>query len=264
MKNIHYNIMMYTADHGGMYMLNRQSPIPLYRQLRDTLRHWIESGTYKPGDTLPPEPDLETQFDVSRITVRQAIVELVQEGLLVRERGRGTFVREPKITQNLNQITSWAETIMAMGMTAKTVECKLEEGKPPLWAARLLGIGIDEKVVIIKRVRSANDEPMCIMTNYILSRYAPGLVKEGLSSESLYETLEKKYHIVLGRAEETVEAVVADDYQAKTLKTQAKSPLLSVTRITFDQNDTPFEVVKAVSRGDKYQYSTTLTGRPKS
>ncbi len=244
-------------------MLDRQSPVPLYRQLKDTLRQWIENGVYRPGDALPPEPTLEAQFDVSRITVRQAIIDLVQEGLLVRERGRGTFVKEPKITQNLNQITSWAETIMAMGMTAKTVECRLEETVPPVWVARLLDIDPDQHVTVLKRVRYANDEPMCIMTNYIVSRYVPGLVEEGLSSESLYEVIETRFNVVLSRAEETVEAVVADEYQAKTLKTYVGAPLLSVTRVTYDHNELPFEVVKAVSRGDRYQYSATLTGRPR-
>jgi GntR family transcriptional regulator len=245
-------------------MLDRQSPVPLYRQLRDTLRQWIESGVYKPGDILPPEPTLEAQFDVSRITVRQAIVDLVQEGLLVRERGRGTFVREPKITQNLNQLTSWAETIMSMGMTARTVECRLEEAGPPVWVARRLGTGLDQRVLVVKRVRYANDEPMCIMINYIVSRYVPGLLDDGLTSESLYEIMENKYNIVLSRAEETVEAVLADEQQAKTLKTYEGAPLLSVTRVTYDQNDFPFEVVKAVSRGDRYQYSATLMGRPRN
>lgn len=244
-------------------MLDRQNPVPLYRQLRDTFRQWIETGVYKPGDILPPESALEAQFDVSRITVRQAIIDLVQEGLLVRERGRGTFVKEPKITQNLNQITSWAETIMAMGMTAKTVECRLEETGPSVWVARLLGIGLEQRVTVIKRVRYANDEPMCIMTNYIVSRYVPGLTEEGLICESLYEMIENKYNVVLSRAEETAEAVVADEYQAGTLKTYEGAPLLSVTRVTYDQNDLPFEVVKAVSRGDRYQYSATLTGRPR-
>ena len=245
-------------------MLDRQSPVPLYRQMRDTLRQWIETGVYKPGDILPPEPDLESQFEVSRITVRQAIVELVQEGLLERERGKGTFVREPKITQKLNHISSWAETILAMGMTARTVDCRIEEVEPPVWVKRILPVGADEKVTLVIRLRYANDEPMCIMTNYILSDYVPGLARDGLISESLYDTLEHKYNLVLSRAEETVEAMVTDKKTAEKLKTYEGAPLLVVTRVTYDQNDLPFEVVKVKSRADKYQYSATLTGRPKS
>jgi GntR family transcriptional regulator len=245
-----------------MNMLDRQSPVPLYRQMRDTLWQWIESGVYKPGDILPPEAELEAQFEVSRITVRQAIAELVQEGLLERERGKGTFVREPKITQNLNQISSWAETILAMGMIARTVECLIEEVPPPSWVKRLIPVGVEENVTRIYRLRYANDEPICIMTNYILSDYVPGLVQEGLISESLYDTLEHKYHLLLGHAVETVEAKVADKKTAEKLQTYEGAPLLVVTRVTYDQNDLPFEVVTVVSRGDKYQYSATLTGRP--
>jgi GntR family transcriptional regulator len=245
-------------------MLDRQSPIPLYRQIRDTLRQWIEVGDYKPGDILPPEPDLEAQFEVSRITVRQAITDLVQEGLLERERGKGTFVREPKITQRLNQISSWAETILAMGMTARTMECRIEEVAPPTWVKRIIPVGVEETVTLISRLRYANNEPMCIMTNYILSDYVPGLVQEGLISESLYDTLEHKYNLVLSRAEETVEAMVANKKTAEKLRTYEGAPLLVVTRVTYDQNDLPFEVVKVMSRADKYQYSATLTGRPRN
>lgn len=245
-------------------MLDRQSPVPLYRQIQDLIRQWIEAGYYKPGDALPPEPDLESQFSVSRITVRQAIAELAKEGLLERERGKGTFVREPKITQKLNQITSWAETIQAIGMTPRTVECRIEEVKHPTFLKGIIPTSADGTVIRVTRLRYANDEPMCIMINYIRSDYAPRLAQEGLISESLYETLEKRYSITFGHAEETVEAIVADKLTAKKLKINEGDPLLAVTRVTYSQNNEPFEVVKVKSRADRYQYSATLTGRPKN
>jgi GntR family transcriptional regulator len=245
-------------------MLDRHSPIPLYRQIQELLRQWIETGDYKPGDVLPPEPDLESQFAVSRITVRQAIAELVQEGMLERERGKGTFVREPKITQKLNQITSWAETIKAIGMAATTVESRIEEAEPPAWVKRIIPTSADGTVIRITRLRYANDEPMCIMVNYIRSDYVPRLAQEGLISESLYETLEERYKIMLSHAEETVEAAVADKLAAEKLKMNEGEPLLVVTRVTYSQNNEPFEVVKVKSRADKYQYCATLTGRPKN
>jgi GntR family transcriptional regulator len=243
-------------------MLDRQSPVPLYRQLEELLRRWIEAGDYKPGDLLPPEPDLESRFGVSRITVRQAIAELVQQGLLERERGKGTFVREPKITQKLNQITSWAETIQAIGMSPRTLEIEIEKVQAPAWVERLMPSSLGEPVVKITRVRYANDEPMCIMTNYIKSAIVPGLKQEGLIGESLYETLESRYNLILSHAEETVEAALANKLSAAKLKIDEGSPLLVVTRVTFFQNNEPFEVVKAFSRADRYQYSATLMGRP--
>ena len=244
-------------------MLNRHSPIPLYHQLRETLRQSIENGRYKHGDALPTEAELESQFNISRITVRRAIIDLVNEGLLSRERGRGTYVSKPKITQKLNYITSWAETVIGMGMSVKTIDCIIEYVVAPSWVARLLVIPTGQEVTRISRVRCADAEPMCIMTNHLLSDYVPGLVEDGLQSESLYETLENRYHFVLGKAEELVEAVLADEHQAKVLKICKGAPLLSVTRVTYDVHDVPFEVVKAVSRADKYQYSSTMMGRPK-
>lgn len=245
-------------------MVDRQSPVPLYRQIQDQLQQWIEAGLYKPGDVLPSEPDLESRFAVSRITVRRAISELAKEGLLECERGKGTFVREPKITQRLNQITSWAETILAIGMTPRTVERQIEEVKPPAFLKGIIPTSADGTVIRITRLRYANDEPMCIMTNYIRSDYAPRLVQEGLISESLYETLEQRYKIMLSHAEETVEAAVADKLTAEKLKMNEGEPLLVVTRVTYSQNNEPFEVVKVKSRADKYQYSALLTGRPKN
>jgi len=244
-------------------MIDRQSPVPLYRQIQEQLRQWIEEGHYKPGDILPTVPELESQFAVSRITVRQAVAELAQEGLLETERGKGTFVREPKITQNLNQITSWAETIKAIGMKPRTTEIKIEEVEPPANIRGIIPISSDGTVIRIKRLRYANEEPMCTMVNYIRSDYVPRLAQEGLISESLYETLEQRYNITLSHAEETVEATVADKMTAEKLKINEGEPLLVVTRVTYSQNNEPFEVVKVKSRADKYQYSATLTGRPK-
>ena len=245
-------------------MLDRHSPVPLYRQLQELLRQWIEAGHYKPGDTLPPVPDLESQFAVSRITVRQAIAELAQEGLLQSERGRGTFVREPKITQKLNQISSWAETIQAIGMMPRTVEIQIEEVEPPTDVKLTIPVSADGTVIRIKRLRYANEEPMCTMINFIRSDYVPNLAREGLIGESLYETLEHRYNITLSHAEETVEATLADKQTAEKLKINKGDPLLVVTRVTYNQIDEPFEVVKVKSRADKYQYSAMLTGRPKS
>jgi GntR family transcriptional regulator len=258
---LHRNTLI---DNGGVHVLDRRSPVPLYRQIEELLRQWIEEGNYKPGDVLPSEPDLESQFEVSRITVRQAIAELVQEGLLERERGKGTFVREPKITQKLNQISSWAETIQAIGMTPRTVESRIEEVKPPAWVKRIISPSANGRVTRITRLRYANDEPMCIMTNYIRSDYVPRLEQEGLISESLYETLERRYKILLNHAEETVEATVADKMTAEKLKIYEGDPLLIVTRVTYNQLEEPIEVVTVKSRADRYQYSATLTGRPKS
>lgn len=244
-------------------MIDRQSPVPLYRQIQSLIHQWIEAGLYKPGDLLPSEPDLESQFVVSRITVRRAIAELAKEGLLEGVRGKGTFVREPKITQKLNQITSWAETIKAIGMTPRTLERRIEETKLPAFLKGILPTSANGKVIRITRLRYANDEPMCIMINYIRSDYAPNLVQEGLISESLYETLEQRYKIMLSHAEETVEAAVADKRTAEKLKMNEGEPLLVVTRVTYSQNNEPFEVVRVKSRADKYQYSALLTGRPK-
>lgn len=245
-------------------LLDKSRPIPLYYQVKESLLEKIKSNQFKVGDLIPSESELQEEYNVSRITIRRAIQELVQEGHLYTRQGRGTFVSRPKVSQELNLITSWAETMAAMGMRPETKRIEYFVEPAPVNIARLLNIPIGDKVYRIERLRYADGEPTCIMTNYLSPAVVPGLLDKGLKSESLYETLEKHYSIVLSRAEETVEAKAAKASEAELLNIKRGAPLLYATRVTYDITDRPVEVVISITRADRYSYKIRMTGRSRT
>jgi len=240
-----------------MEKLDKKSGIPLYLQLKNVLMEMIEKK-YNVGDSLPSESELEKMFDVSRMTVRLAVNALVEEGLVEKQQGRGTFVTGSKITHSLMGITSWTENMIKRGFIPKTVDISMSRIKPPRRVKQLLGMGDDDNVIKIKRIRYADDEPMCIMTNYLIEDFVPGLLEEGLKNESLYKVLKEKYNIDLVMAEETVEAREATEYESEVLKIDEGAPVLCVTTVTYVKDKKPIEVVNIVSRADRYQYKSIL------
>lgn len=237
--------------------LDKSSPMPLYHQLKEALIKIIESD-YKPGDLLPTEPEIEKMFSVSRMTVRLAMNALVEEGLVFKQQGRGTFVQSPKITHNLKSITSWTQQMKERGLTPKTVALEIKQVTPPKKIAVMLNLSTNETVIRIKRVRYANDEPMGIMTNYLSKAYVPDFLEKGLQEESLYDMLAREYGIRMIKAQETVEAREASEYEAEVLQIHAWSPVLFVTRLSYLEEEIPFEVVHLTSRADRYQYQIML------
>lgn len=241
----------------NMMKLNKDSPIPLYHQLKEALTQMIENH-YKPGDLLPTESELEKMFGVSRMTVRLAMNALVEEGLVVKQQGRGTFVQSPKITHKLMSITSWTQQMRERGLTPKTVEVDMSRVTPPKKISLMLNLEPDEHLIRIRRVRYANDEPMCIMINYLREKYVPNLLDKGLQEESLYKMLARVYKIHFVKAQETVEAREASEYEAEVLQIEPWSPVLFVTRLSYLPDDIPAEVVHLTSRADRYQYQIML------
>lgn len=231
----------------------RTNLIPLYAQVKHTLQEEIENRM-KPGDALPSEPELEKRFNVSRITVRRALDELVSEGLIVRQQGRGTFVREQPIAQELTLLLSWSAQMRQMGLEPKSASCEIELVEPTKDQATALQLLPGANVVRIRRLRLANDEPICIMTNYIPEALAPGLVDTGLVADSLYATMET-YGVKAVRAEDRVEARAATEWEAHMLGVGKWSPLLQVTRLTRDTLNKPLYIAVVANRADKYVYT---------
>lgn len=244
-------------------MLDKSQPIPLYYQVKENLLEKIKNGIYAVGVLIPSEIELQETFKVSRITIRRAIQELVQEGYITTQQGKGTFVSKPKASQELNLISSWAETMMGLGMHPETKKISYFEEPATDVVAKLLNIPIGEKVYKIERIRYADDEPTCLMTNYLVPAIVPLLPEKGLISESLYETLEKRYNLVLNRAVETVEAKMANKKEVSLLHVKKGEPLLNATRVTYDIDDRPIEVVISISRADRFSYTIKLSGRSK-
>lgn len=244
-------------------MIDKSQPIPLYYQVKESLLEKIKSRQFNIGDLIPSESELQESYQVSRITIRRAVQELVLEGHLYTQQGKGTFVSKPKASQELNRITSWVETVTALGMHPESKVIHFSEEQAPLNIAKMLDVPIANKILKIERIRFADNEPICLMTNYLVPEILPGFLSKGLQEESLYETLEKEYNVVLNRAEETVEARAAKTKEADLLNIRRGAPLLYATRVTYDVTDRPVEVVISITRSDRYSYKIKLSGRNK-
>ncbi|MEQ6378514.1 GntR family transcriptional regulator [Bacillaceae bacterium S4-13-56] len=239
------------------------SKLPLYKQVKNEILKEIHQNM-KEGDLLPTESEMETIYEVSRITIRKAIEELVSEGYVAKVQGRGTFVRSTKIVQDANSITSWTEEMYLKGKKPDTVRRNIYEVRPSRKIKDKLHLQVNEKIICIERIRLADGEPIALMFNYLRESYVPGFLEKGLSRESLYEELEKEYDIVLEEANEQIRARLATDLEASTLGVSPGDAVLQITRTTFLPNGTPFEMVEMISRSDKYEYHIKVSGRDRN
>lgn len=231
--------------------------MPKYYQLREIIRAMIEGGELGVGEAIPPEREFCEEYSISRMTARQAIMDLVNEGILYREQGRGTFVAEKKLRQESELLTSFTEDMSARGMKASSEVLEVEvEGAGP-YVARMLRVEDGERIVRIKRVRDADGEPMAVETSHLLHSVAGGVVDVDLSTHSLYEEL-RRDGVRIERAEQSYEAGLVSGADAGRLGVPAGSPALLVKRVTFDERDLPFEYVESIYRGDRYRVATVL------
>lgn len=233
--------------------------VPLYHKIKEAILEEIEQNM-QPGDLLSPEPELQRRYGVSRITIRRAMQELENAGVIVKRQGKGTFVQE-KMTHELSYLTSWTESMTAQGLIPKTLKTEITEIDPPPRIIEQLKMELGEKIVRISRVRGIGEEAISIMTNYLREKYVPGLAVRSLNKESVYQTLENDYGLELAFGKDIVGAREATDQEAAILGIQPYSPVLIVTRTTFLTGNIPLEISVVVSRADRYQYQVMLSGR---
>jgi len=240
-------------------MLDKTTAIPIYYQLKEWLRSEIIVGIWKPGDLIPSERELSERFEISRMTVRQALNELREEGVLRREQGRGTYVAEPKIEQRLTRLTGFTEDMKRRALRSGAVILRFMNMDAPSFAAKALKIAPGTQIVLLERLRIAEQEPMAIETSYLHFLNMTGLLQEDFENHSLYRRLSEKYGIIPTRAEQQVEAVSCHDDHCKLLNIEPGSPVLRNRRITYDQKDRPFEYTQSIYRGDRYIFYVELS-----
>lgn len=242
--------------------LDKSSKEPLYKQLKAALLQYIDENL-KEGDSLPIESEIEKQYGVSRITVRKTIEELVSEGIVSKQQGRGTFVQSRKIIQKAGTITSWTEEMRQKGKKLETKNQYMYEIEPSKKLIEELKLTKGEKIICLKRLRCADGEPIAIMINYFRAKFVPDFFRKGLTQESLYEELEQDYGIQLETARERIQARLATDLEALELEVAPDSAILHITRVSYLPDGTPFELVEMANRSDRYQYDIDLIGRTK-
>ncbi len=228
--------------------------MPLYCQLKDTLKAAIERGKLKPNDRLPPETELAQLFQVSRMTVRQALIELENEGFIRRRQGQGTFVAERKFRQSLLRLTSFTEDMQSRGLKAgaRVLSVKVISGDENLM--QRFEAAPDEQFVRLERIRLADGEPMALEISFLRRKFCPRIEEIDFTDRSLYVTLREEFGLELGWASQTIEAKLADEYEAKVLGVPVGVPLLLMQRITYLADGlTRIEYVRSSYRGDRYQ-----------
>ena len=240
-------------------MLDTKSSKPLYEQIKDYILQGIHDDTYKANERIPSERDLSEQFGVSRLTVNKAVKELVREGWLYVQIGKGTFISDEPIDQQLETLTSFSEEMSRRGQdtTSRVLFAEIIEAGE--WVARQLNIIPVVKVVCLRRVRLSGGRPVAVESSHVIASKCTDILEEhDFSYESLYNVLRDDYHITLTHAEQVFEARAASVEEAKLLELQEGDPVLAISRVTFTANDQPVEFVQSVYRGDKYKFRAVL------
>jgi len=236
---------------------------PLYAKVEATLASEIARGTLARGSQLPPEDSLIDRFSVSRTTVRKAVENLVARGLVEIHRGKGTFVTEPKIRQELIELSGFVEDMIALGRnpTARLLDKRPVPASDSV--AAHLGIAVGAQVYRIERVRLVDGVAMSFDETYLPLDIGKKIVSNDLEAEPIFSLLENKYGLPLVEAEYQLEAVTADEHVAQALEIAFGSPIFLIERTSYCDGSRPIDYEKLYYRGDLIKFSTRLSRRPK-
>jgi GntR family transcriptional regulator len=235
--------------------VNRRAEMPIFRQIAQQLRTQIESGGLHFGDVIPGERELAESLNVSRMTLRAAIDDLVDEGLLVRQRGRGTVVSNLRINKQAQVagFMSFSEEMRARGLEPSSRILAFKSEIADAAVAAQLDLPLGAQVILLKRVRMANGEPMALERCYVPFERFSRLLQFDLSARSLYEILEREFDTRPTLCQETVEAIALDAPEARDLGVKRGAPALLVTRVTRDARGALIEAEQTVYRSDRYR-----------
>jgi GntR family transcriptional regulator len=235
---------------------------PLYSMVEEVLAGEIARGSLKPGDRLPSEDELLRRFDVSRITVRRAVQNLIQRGLLEIRRGLGTFVLAPRISQDLTKLTGFVEDMAVHGRKASARLVSKEVVAASAVVARQLGITKGTRVMRIERVRLADHVPMSFDETYLPLEIGKAVASHDLRTKPIFTLLEEKYGIPLTEAEYRLEAAAASEKIARMLAIRAGVPIFRIERTSYTTDGTAVDYEMLSYRSDLIQFVTRLARQP--
>lgn len=241
-----------TDDPFARVAINRVSAEPYYRQISGLLRDAIRAGAFAAGDLLPSEKDLCARFGVSRPVVRQALDELARAGYAYTVKGKGTFVAEEKLPSHLGQVVAGPErdTVRFRDrLSTRTITQDLVDA--PVMIARDLSIGVGEPTLHLRRLRTLDGEPLCVIESYIPVSLVPGLVDEDLTDQSLYDVLEQRYDLAIHDLSRRIEAATVPPECVSLLAVEKHAPCLVVTSLAAADNRFKLEWSRAYYRADR-------------
>jgi len=216
------------------------------------------------GQAIPSERQLSADLGVSRLTVRAALDELAREGYLLRRRGSGTFVSEPKkIAQELT-MTSFTEDMRRRGMRPESRTLDLQIVPAGARLGRFLHVSPSERIIVAKRLRLADREPMAIETLHVREALVSGLTAKDLERQSFYELLKERYGTVIAGGTQMIEPTVTNEEESEALGVPLHSPAFLFERFTHSENGAAVEFVHSIYRGDRYRLVTDLSVQPEA
>ncbi len=233
------------------FSIDKESPVPLYYQIKLSLKEAIDDNLFDQGEPILSERELCEYFDVSRTTIRQAIRELVNEGVLKKVKGKGTFVQSPKFNYgSIQDIVTYYDWLIKKGFTPKTKILNVDIIEPNKIISENLNISREERVIKIRRLRIINQDPIVIITNYLPEKLFPGLENIDLEDKSLYKTISGRYNIELGKSKVMFYPGLADEYDSKLLEQKKNSPIQIIETISLSKEKEPFDFFESRFRGN--------------
>lgn len=230
---------------------------PIYVQLQNLIRENITSGMWQPGETIPSELMLVQQFGIARMTVRQAIDGLIREGLLVRARGRGTFVSAPRVERELSHLLGFSEDMRARGMVPSARLIARDVVPAPAEVSARLGLNQREAVIHIRRLRLADELPMATETSYFNYGLCHAVLTADLEAGSLYAFLQNSVGLRLSHGSQELEAALPSAADAQLLEQSRRHPVLVIRQTTYVRDteaERPAIYGLTVYRADRYRF----------
>jgi GntR family transcriptional regulator len=236
--------------------IDRSSSVPLYVQLRDALQKQIEQGVWEPGDQLPGDQELCEVYGVSRTVVRQALQELSFRGNIVRHRGRGTFVAEPKIssTSLVHSLMGFQEDMDERGLEVRSEVLDKVMLPADTKIAHYLDLEALAPIVKLERLRFVEGEPIVHVTSFLPYDLCPMIMNADLSEQSLYAFLDEECGLRVSRGRRGIEAVAVNEREARLLQIEAGSPVIRMESVSYLLDGRPIEYFDALFRGDRSRF----------
>ncbi len=239
--------------------IDKSSPIPMYYQIKQILIDLIEAGELKPEDALPPEIQICKMCDISRTTIRQAFTELVHEGYLYSEKGKGRFVAYPKIEARfLNELQSFDEEMEKKNLvpSTKLLSKQIIRGLPAINQG--LNLDKDAELICLERLRFANNNPIVYLQTYFPYEPYKGILEEDFEKNSFYYLMERKFNVKVVRVVRELEAINATAEIAKLLDMEKNAAIFYSRTIGYTDDNLPVELSRAFYRGDSNKFSVEL------
>ncbi len=237
---------------------------PLYIQIAEGLIQQIESGEFAPGERLPAERELSRMFGVNRMTLRRALMRLELQGLLYRRQGAGTYIAEPKIERQADELVSFSRGMTRRGYLPGAKLLRFERKPAEVRIARELGVPVGAEVFYFNRLRFLDQEPVMLEEFWMSVARFPDLESFDLINRFIFDIVEMEYGLTVTRARQSLEPAVATDYEAEMLNIRVGSPLMLERRLSFDEHDEPIEFGKDLYRGDRFRFITEVAPMERS